>query len=61
MMERFEEIFEEYLVEVERDWYEVFDSEEFEVVESRIAAEFGAEALESEEFTAWTSEMGWDL
>jgi hypothetical protein len=42
-------------------WYELFDSDQFDIVEARIIAEFGEDVLESDEYTAWTSEMAWEL
>ena len=61
MTERFEEIFEEIMEEMDLAWYELFDSDQFDIVEARIVAEFGEDVLESDEYTAWTSEMAWEL
>lgn len=61
MLERFEEIFDEVMDEMEKSWWELFDSEEFEIVEARIAEEFGKDALESEEYLDWVAEMTEDL
>lgn len=71
--EMMEMIFTMVCVETGCDWFEVFDSDLFEVVCSRIAAEAGlglgdydswADMLDEEiggEFSAWVSEMGGDL
>lgn len=62
MKNRFEEIFWEVAEEIGvTSWWELFDSENFGIVESRIAEEFGTGALESEEFIAWSNEMYWEL
>lgn len=61
MTERFEEIFEEAMTEMNLTWYELFDSDKFDIVEARIVAEFGEDVLESAEYIAWTSEMAWEL
>ena len=61
MTERFEEIFEEAMTEMNLTWYELFDSDKFDIVESRIVTEFGEDVLESAEYIAWTSEMAWEL
>lgn len=59
----FDAIFEAVMDELELDgWWELFDSEQFELVEVRIAEEFGVEdADEVEGFIAWYNEMAWDL
>lgn len=62
MVEVFEEVFGEVMEELGLEgWYELFDSEEFELVEDRIEAMFGAEVFESEEYISWVHEMAWDL
>ena len=74
MREMMEEIFEEVRVENgSLSWYEVFDSDLFEVVCERIAGRLGldrgeydfwAEMLDWEvggEFTEWYNEMSGDL
>lgn len=61
MTKRFKEIFEEVRKEMNLAWYELFDSDKFDIVEARIVAEFGKDVLESDEYTAWTSEMAWEL
>ena len=61
MKERFEEIFEQIQVELDLDWWELYDSDKFDVVVDLIVAEFGEEVLESEEYSEWENEMYWDL
>ncbi len=59
--ERFEEIFEEVMKELELCWWELFDSDDFEIVVERVEDEFGAEVLESEEWKNWVHEMAEEL
>ena len=61
MRERFEEIFEQVQVELDLDWWELYDSEEFDKVVDLIVAEFGEEVLDSDEYSNWVNEMYWDL
>ena len=61
MRERFEEIFEQVQVELDLDWWELYDSDKFDTVVALIVAEFGEEVLESEEYSEWENEMYWDL
>ena len=61
MKERFEEIFAQVQSELDLDWWELYDSEEFDKVVDLIVAEFGEEVLESEEYSDWVNEMYWDL
>lgn len=61
MLERFEEVFDEVMDEMGKSWWELFDSENFEIVEARIAEEFGKDVLESEEYLDWVAEMAEDL
>ena len=61
MTERFEEIFGEAMTEMDIEWFELFDSDKFDVVEARIVAEFGEDILESAEYIGWTSEMAEEL
>ena len=61
MRERFEEIFEQVQVELDLDWWELYDSEEFDKVVALIVAEFGEEVLDSDEHSEWKNEMYWDL
>ena len=61
MKERFEEIFEQVQVELDLDWWELYDSEKFDTVVALIVAEFGEEVLDSDEYSEWENEMYWDL
>lgn len=61
MRERFEEIFAQVQSELDLDWWELYDSEEFDKVVALIVAEFGEEVLDSEEYSDWVNEMYWDL
>ena len=61
MRERFEEIFEQVQAELNLEWYELYDSENFDKVVELIVNEFGEEVLESEEYSEWEQEMYWDL
>lgn len=58
----FEQIFEEIMKMIGVNaWYELFDADEFEIVEERISAELGYDCWENEEFVAWYREMAEDL
>ena len=61
MRERFEEIFAQVQSELDLDWWELYDSEEFDKVVDLIIAEFGEEVLDSDEYSDWVNEMYWDL
>ena len=61
MKERFEEIFEQVQVELDLDWWELYDSDKFDVVVALIVAEFGEEVLDSDEYSDWVNEMYWDF
>ena len=61
MRERFEEIFAQVQVELDLDWWELYDSDKFDVVIALIVAEFGEEVLDSDEYSDWENEMYWDL
>ena len=61
MRERFEEIFEQVQVELDLDWWELYDSDKFDRVIALIVAEFGEEVLDSDEYSEWENEMYWDL
>lgn len=61
MRERFEEIFAQVQSELDLDWWELYDSEDFDKVVDLIVAEFGEEVLDSDEYSDWVNEMYWDL
>ena len=62
MFEVFEEVFEEVMEMFGlEEWWELFDSEEFSVVEQMLVQRFGESVLESEEFLSWVEEMDGDL
>lgn len=61
MRERFEEIFAQVQVELDLDWWELYDSDKFDTVVALIVAEFGEEVLDSDEYSEWENEMYWDL
>ena len=61
MRERFEEIFAQVQSELDLDWWELYDSEEFNKVVDLIVAEFGEEVLDSDDYSEWENEMYWDL
>ena len=61
MRERFEEIFAQVQVELDLDWWELYDSDKFDVVIALIVAEFGEEVLDSDEYSDWVNEMYCDL
>ena len=61
MKERFEEIFEQVQVELDLDWWELYDSDKFDKVVALIVSEFGEEVLDSDEYSEWENEMYWDL
>ena len=61
MKERFEEIFEQVQVELDLDWWELYDSDKFDVVVALIVTEFGEEVLDSDEYSDWVNEMYWEL
>ena len=65
MRERFEEIFAQVQSELDLDWWELYDSDKFDIVVALIVAEFGEEVLDSDEYSEWESEleneMYWDL
>ena len=61
MKERFEEIFTQVQTDLDLDWWELYDSDKFDVVVALIVAEFGEEVLDSDEYSDWENEMYWDL
>lgn len=65
MFEMFEMVFEAVMEELDLDeWYQLFDSEDFGIVEQRVATALGistADLYDVKEFDEWTSEMAMDL
>lgn len=58
MWDLFEEVFEGVMVDLGIDaWYDLFDSSRFKEVERRIVEKFGAEILETDDYTNWIDEM----
>ena len=58
----FEQIFEEVMEMLGLEaWYELFDSNDFEIVEEHISAALGYDCWENEEFIAWYREMAEEL
>lgn len=58
--------FDSFFVEVAEslgigEWYELFDSSEFQLVEDAIVKAYGVEVLESEAYQSWVQEMAEDL
>lgn len=62
MFKVFEEVFEEVMEMFGmKEWWELFDSDKFSVVEGKLVEMFGESVLESEEFEQWVDEMSGDL
>ena len=61
MKERFEEIFAQVQSELDLDWWELYDSDEFDVIIALIVTNFGEEVLDSDEYSDWVNEMYCDL
>ena len=62
MYEMFDTIFAEVMVELGlTGWWELFDSDEFEIVEERITEMLGYDCFEDADFLAWYREMAEDL
>jgi hypothetical protein len=65
MTEMFEKIFEEVMTEMNiNSWYELYDSEKFEIVRERIAKAMNItveELDENAEYNKWDEEMYWEL
>jgi hypothetical protein len=65
MTEMFEKIFEEVMTEMNiNSWYELYDSEKFEIVRERIAKAMNItieELDENTEYNKWDEEMYWEL
>ena len=58
----FGQIFREVMAQVgAKAWYELFDSENFKIVEERITAKLGYNCWENEEFVIWHREMAEEL
>ena len=58
--------FDSFFVEVAEslgitEWYELFDSSNFRLVEDAIAKAYGVEALDSDAYQSWVQEMAEDL
>ena len=58
MIKRFDEIFAEVMHMLDMEWYELIDSDNFDMVENAIACEFGDDILEDEIYKEWICEMG---
>lgn len=62
MRDMFEEVFMEVAEEHDAEaWYEVFDSDLFDIVCDRISARLGHDCQDDDEFVEWESEMAMDL
>lgn len=58
MVKRFDEIFAEVMRMLDIEWYELIESNYFDIVENAIACEFGDDILEDEIYKEWIYEMG---
>ena len=61
MKERVEETCEQVQAELNLDWWELYDSDEFDVIIALIVTNFGEEVLDSDEYSDWVNEMYCDL
>ena len=62
MYDMFEKVFAEVMEELAlSDWWELFDSEEFSMVEHRVSERLGYDCYDCEEFCDWARTMGEDL
>lgn len=61
MYEQFDDIFENVCVELDEAWYEVFDGDDFAIVEQRVSAMLGYDCWGDEDFRQWYDEMAQDL
>lgn len=65
MTEMFEKIFVEVMNEMGiNNWYELYDSGDFDIVRERIAREMNITVEEldnNDEYNQWDGEMYWDL
>lgn len=58
MWDLFEEVFEGVMDDLGiTAWYDLFDSDQFDEVERRIAEKFGKEILETDNYIDWVDEM----
>ena len=61
-MKMFDEVFESVMDELQiNEWYVLFDSDNFEIVEQRISECLGYDCWECDEFVGWYHEMAEDL
>lgn len=61
LVEKFEEIMEKVQNKYNKAWYEIYDSELFDEVETNIKKELGDSILDTDEYRNWEREMYWDL
>ena len=62
MINRFDEIFVEVMHTLGiENWYELVDSDNFDMVENAIVREFGESILEDKIFVEWVNEMVDDI
>lgn len=62
MFELFDEVFFEVMEEKNyEEWYELYDSEDFNEVERRLEAILGEDPWNFKEFRAWDHEMAMEL
>lgn len=62
MYDMFEEVFAEVMEELAlSDWWELFDSDEFSMVEHRVSERLGYDCHDCEEFCDWARTMAEDL
>ena len=47
--------------ELDLDWWELYDSDEFDVIIALIITNFGEKVLDSDEYSDWVNEMYCDL
>lgn len=61
MKKRFEEVFEEVREELGCEWFELYESADFNKVAEKLAEEFGTEVFDSDEYLEWDVEMAEEL
>ena len=61
MFEMFDEVFYGIADALDLAWYELFDSDQFDLVEERLVELYGAEILKSADYLNWCNEMAEDL